>query len=285
MATLTAIILTKDEEKNLPDCLASLKGFAQRVVVVDSGSTDATCEIARSMGAEVVVHPFETHAAQFNWALDNIGVDTDWVLHIDADERMTPGVIEECRPIMDGDDQEICGIIMQAVYYMLGRPLRHGMPNKRKLMLFRTGAARIEERCIDEHAILLKGRSVSIRAKFDHYDFRDIDHFVHKLNWYATREVQDVLNDELASEADALNDRRIVRTRKLKTGLYYRAPMFLRAWLLFLYCYIIRLGFLDGKEGLIFNFMYSCVYRFIVDSKLYEAKKTGRHDRSTGPLN
>ena len=92
MADLTAIVLTKNEEKNLPDCLSSLRGFASRVVVVDSGSTDRTVDIAREYGADVLVHPFRGYAHQFNWGLDNAGIDTEWVLRIDADERMTEAV-------------------------------------------------------------------------------------------------------------------------------------------------------------------------------------------------
>ena len=87
MADITAIVLTKNEEKNLPDCLSSLRGFAARVVVVDSGSTDRTVEIAREYGADVYVHTFCGYAHQFNWGLDNAGVDTEWVLRIDAGER------------------------------------------------------------------------------------------------------------------------------------------------------------------------------------------------------
>ena len=285
MTTLTAVILTLNEEKNLPDCLASLKDFAQRVVVVDSGSTDAPREIALSMGAEFLEHPFENNARQFNWALDNADIRTDWVLRIDADERMTPAVIRECRSIMDGGDAEICGIIMQATFYMMGKPLNHGMRKKRKLMIFRRGAARIENRYMDEHTVLSRGRSVSIRARFDHMDFKSIDHFVQKLNWYASREVLDVLGDNFSGgDQHALQDASIARTRKLKSGLYYRFPMFLRAWLLFLYCYIFRLGFLDGKEGLIYNFLYAYMYRFVVDAKLYEARKTGHYNRAPGAL-
>ena len=87
MADITAVVLTKNEEKNLPDCLRSMRGFARRVVVVDSGSTDATRDIARAEGAEVFEHPFENYARQFNWALDNTGIDTAWTLRLDADER------------------------------------------------------------------------------------------------------------------------------------------------------------------------------------------------------
>ena len=142
MADLTAIVLTKDEEKNLPDCLSSLRGFASRVVVVDSGSTDRTVDIAREYGADVFTHPCHGDAHPFTWGLDNAGIDTEWVLRIDADERMTEAVKAECAPILATKRESgVGGITMEADFYMLGRRLRFGGAKKRKLMIFRNGWA------------------------------------------------------------------------------------------------------------------------------------------------
>ena len=169
MADLTAIVLTKNEEKNLPDCLQSLRGFASRVVVVDSGSADRTVEIARAHGADVLVHAFTSHARQFNWALENANIQTEWVLRIDADERMTEAVKAECAPILAlGRESGTNGITMEANFYMLGRRLRFGGAKKRKLMIFRRGCGHIEDRFIDEHTMLTEGEEVCIRARFDH---------------------------------------------------------------------------------------------------------------------
>ncbi|NLD58202.1 MAG: glycosyltransferase family 2 protein [Clostridiales bacterium] len=272
MADLTAIILTKNEQKNLPDCLTSVAGFASRVVVVDSGSDDQTEAIARAFGAEFAYHPFESHARQFNWALDNCDIRTEWVLRIDADERMTDAVKAECEPILKlPRESGVHGISMEAVFYMLGKPLRFGGAKKRKLMIFRNGIGRIEDRLIDEHTVLCEGREVRIRAKFDHYDFKSVGFFADKLNWYATREVLAVLG---AQDSDSRLDGRIRRTRKLKSGLYYRFPKFFRAFCAFIFRYVFQLGFLDGRPGLIYHFMYSFMYRFLVDAKLYEAERT-----------
>ena len=89
MVDLTIVILTKNEEKNLKKCIKSFNNVAKRVVIIDSFSTDKTVEIAKELGAEIFEHPFENHAAQFNWALDNIGLDTEWVMKVDADEEFT----------------------------------------------------------------------------------------------------------------------------------------------------------------------------------------------------
>ena len=283
MADLTAIVLTKNEEKNLPDCLQSLRGFASRVVVVDSGSADRTVEIARAHGADVLVHAFTSHARQFNWALENANIQTEWVLRIDADERMTEAVKAECAPILAlGRESGTNGITMEANFYMLGRRLRFGGAKKRKLMIFRRGCGHIEDRFIDEHTMLTEGEEVCIRARFDHYDFKSIDHFASKLNWYATREVMDVLGK---NDGDAgLHNAGIRRTRNLKNGLYYRLPRFFRVLCIFIFRYIFQLGFLDGVPGLIYHFMYSFMYRFLVDAKLYEAQKTGKYDQTLSAL-
>lgn len=285
MEDVTFVILTKNEHVNLPDCLKSVEGFAARVVVVDSGSDDDTCEIARRAGADVFVHPFENYARQFNWALDNAGITTRWTFRLDADERLTPALCEELAQIMKehaGDD--VNGVTMEAWLYFMGRRIRHGCHNKRKLMLFKTGIGRIEDRNMDEHTVLSRGRSISCVQRFIHYDFKDMTHWINKMNWYATREMKDYFEHIGKAGLSAANDVRIAATRRKKFGLYYRFPMFLRSWLLFVYNYIFRLGFLDGREGFIYNYMYHRWYRTLVDAKIYEHLRTGKPFEAMGPL-
>ena len=119
-------------------------------------------------------------------------------------------------------------------------------------MIFRNGWGRIEERYMDEHTILSQGHDVRIRARFDHYDFKSVGHFASKLVWYSGREVMDVLG---ARGGEDLQNAGIRRTRKLKTGLYYRLPRFFRVLCVFIFRYIFQLGFLDGVPGLIYHFM------------------------------
>ena len=182
----------------------------------------------------------------------------------------------ECAPILATKRESgVGGVTMEANFYMLGRRLRFGGAKKRKLMIFRNGWGRIEERYMDEHTILSQGHDVRIRARFDHYDFKSVGHFASKLVWYSGREVMDVLG---ARGEEDLQNAGIRRTRKLKTGLYYRLPRFFRVLCVFIFRYIFQLGFLDGAPGLIYHFMYSFMYRFLVDAKLYEAQKTGKYD-------
>ena len=154
MADLTAIILTRNEADNLAACLDSLAGFAARMVVVDSGSTDGTVAIARAHGAEVVEHAFTYYAAQFNWAIGHIGAETEWLLRIDADERFTPALCSECETLLREAPDGVNGVSMEAEYYFLGRLLRHGGSKRRKIMIFRRGHGGIEDRKRDAHTVL-----------------------------------------------------------------------------------------------------------------------------------
>lgn len=278
MASITAIILTKNEEKNLGECLSSIKGFAERAVVVDCGSTDRTVEIAREHGADVLVHEFTYYAAQFNWGIDNANITTDWILRLDADERFTPALIAETEALLNSPDAkqgDLNGITMEAVFYFLGKPIRHGVKCKRKMMLFKRGIGRIEDRKRDAHSIISEGRNVSVKEKFLHYDFKNLDSYIKRYNWYATREMQDYIAYTRGASTAINTDAHIQAQRKKKFGLYYRAPKFLRAYLWFIYNYIFRLGFLDGKEGFLFHYFECLWYRLLVDAKIYEYEKHG----------
>lgn len=272
MADVTAIVITKNEELNIGKCVESLKPFCERILVIDSFSDDRTCEIARNLGCEVYQHPFETHAGQRNWAIDHLNITTKWTLRFDADERLTPELCDELLDLMNKhSDDEVNGITVEAWLYFLGRKIKHGCPNKRKLILFKTGKGRIEDRKMDEHTLLLSGVSVAAKQRFIHYDYKGMTDWIRKLTWYSTLETEDYfLYLESNHESADTHDSVISNTRKKKFGLYYRLPKFFRCWLLFVYNYIFRLGFLDGREGYIYNYMYHRWYRSLVDAKIYE---------------
>ena len=286
MIDVTVVVLTKNEEINIVDCLNSLKNFAKRVVVVDSFSTDKTVEIAREMGADVYENKFENYARQFNWALDNTGIDTKWTFRLDADERLTPELCKELEELaaLHAED-DVNGITMEAWLYFMGKKIKHGCHNKRKLMLFKTGIGRIEDRKMDEHTVLSRGTSVFAKNRFIHYDFKDMTHWINKMNWYATREMQDYY--EFKEGKNAMFEERdaaISSNRKKKFGMYYKFPLFLRCWLLFVYNYIFKLGFLDGKEGFVYHYMYHRWYRTLVDAKILEQSITNKPFEETGDL-
>lgn len=286
MVDITFIILTKNEAINIVDCINSIKDFAKRIIVVDSRSTDDTIRIAKDMGADVYYHEFENYARQFNWALDNTGIETKWTFRLDADERLTPALCDELEKLANAHEtDDVNGIVMESWLYFLGRKIKHGCHNKRKLMMFKTGIGRIEDRKMDEHTVLNRGTSVSAKNRFIHYDFKDMTHWINKMNWYATREMQDYYDFQNgASFSIEGNDSVNLNTRKKKFGFYYKLPLFVRSWLLFIYNYIFRLGFLDGKEGFIYNYMYHRWYRALVDAKIYEQMKFPKEFEKTGAL-
>lgn len=285
MADVTAIVLTLNEAANIEACLKSVGGFCKRVVVIDSGSTDRTVEIAKRYDADVFFHEFTYYAAQYNWGVDNAGIDTKWTLRLDADERFTPEVCAHSEKLMaEHADDDVNGIVMESDFFFLGRQMKHGGSKKRKIMLFKTGKGRIEDRKRDAHTILSEGRTLAIRERYLHYDFKDLTSYIARYNWYAIRELQDFIAYEKGAAFDVNTDEQLRKHRKKKFTIYYRAPMFFRAWLWFVYNYYFRLGFLDGREGYLYHYFESYWYRFLVDAKIYEYRKTGRADESLRAL-
>jgi glycosyltransferase involved in cell wall biosynthesis len=278
MVDATAIIMTKDEELNIVECLQSIKNFAKRMVVIDCSSTDRTVELARENGAYIYIHEFEYYAKQFNWGINNTDIDTEWIIRLDADERFTPELCKELETLISahqGDDMN--GIAIEADLFFLGRCMKHGPRNKRKMMMFKKAVGRIEDRRRDAHSNISKGYSISTEHKFLHYDYKSLSEYIDRYNQYATREMQDY-NDYIKGIYSVIKtDSSIQKQRKKKFGFYYKVPKFVRAWMWFLYNYLFRAGFLDGKEGLVFCFLECYWYRFLVDAKLFEnEKKSGK---------
>ncbi len=274
MISATAIILTKNEEKNIAECLDSMKGFAERCVVVDCGSTDKTVEIAKGKGADVYFHEFEYYAKQFNWGIDNTDITTEWIIRLDADERFPKELCDEIEKVIEQNKkQPMNGITIEADFFFLGRCMKHGLRNKRKMMMFKKSCGRIEDRRRDAHSVISEGFSYSVNHKFLHYDFKNLDNYIKRYNWYATREMQDYIDFTRGAGSELNNDKAIAKQRKKKFGFYYKMPRYLRAWMWFLYNYIFRFGFLDGKEGLIYCFLECYWYRMLVDAKILEYEK------------
>lgn len=167
MTDITAIILTKNEEVNIERCIKSLNGVVDRICVVDSGSTDHTIEIAKNLGAEIFNHePFNHYAAQFNWALDNVGVKTTWVYRIDADEVVTPELGEEivfaCK---EHQNDDVNGFVMKFRIAFMGTFLKHGgMYPFYNLTIFKFGKGRYENRAMGEMLFSAKVRVLTLRT-------------------------------------------------------------------------------------------------------------------------
>ena len=282
MADITAIILTKNEEVNIEKCIRSIKPIVKRIVVVDSGSTDNTVNVARDLGAEVMINELKPflYARQFLYAMDHANIQTKWVFRIDADEELTEESAKEIDSLCnENEDTDVNGIVVRFEVNFMGRAIRHGgVYPLRKLLVFKYGKGNIEDRCMDEHCVLFEGRSVEVTTDSLHHDDKGLSAWIDKHNNYSTREMQDYFAS-LKSEAatglsDANNlDAKAKFKRFLRWKIYYRLPAGFRAWAYYFYRYYVRLGFLDGREGKIFCFMQAYWYRFLVDAKIYEAKK------------
>ena len=243
MTSVTVIILTKNEEKNIQDSIESAKQIANRIIVVDSGSIDQTIVLAQKYGAEVYYHEWLGHAAQFNWALDNCDIKSDWVFRLDADERISQELAEEINStLQEKESALIDGYEMRWRVFFMGKWIRHGGTHKPYfLRLFRYGKGRVEDKLMDEH-IIVQGNVKKLKGDLIHYDYKGINAWLNKHIWYSELEIQ----------------------------MYNKLPMFLRARVYYWYRYYIQLGFLDGREGKIFIYLQAYWYRFIVDAKLYE---------------
>lgn len=273
----SVIILTRDEQANLPDCLASLEKLGAEVFVVDSGSSDRTVEIAKQSGCQVFEHPFENHAAQINWALQNLPIKTPWIMRLDADERLTPELVEELKQILPYTDEKITGYQVKRRVFFMGRWIRHGGYYPTWLLrIWRTDFGVCEQRWMDEHIVLKQGKIAKFQHDIIDENKKGLSFWIDKHNRYADREVKDMVSLVAEKEDDLLKSSQYsqaIGRRWIKKNLYTRSPLFLRAFLYFLMRYIIGLGFLDGLEGLIFHFLQGFWYRFLVDAKIYELQK------------
>ncbi len=282
--TLTAVILTRDEERHIARCLTSLAGVADRVLVVDSGSTDRTMDIAREMGVEVRERAWINYATQLNWGIERVPQGTGWILRLDADEVVTPALASEIAAKLSGLPAEVDGVYVSRSMTFLGRPIRWGgIFPVRVLRLFRAGRGRCENRWMDEH-ILVDGATAEFSGEIVDDNRNSLTWWTQKHNAYASREVVDLLNLEHGfmpheTVANLRGGQQAGVKRWLKERIYARLPGGFRAFAYFLYRYVIRLGFLDGREGAAFHVLQGFWYRYLVDAKLHEVKSyMRRHD-------
>lgn len=270
MTALTVIILTRDEARHIRRAIASVKDIATRIVVVDSGSTDDTVALAQAAGAEVLHNRWVNHATQFNWAVDQIGNDGGWIMRLDADEVVTPDLAAE---IVCGLP-DVAGIFVRRRIHFLGQPVRYGgVFPIRVLRLFRHGAGRCEDRWMDEH-ILVDGATAALRGEIIDDNQNSLDWWIAKHNAYASREVIDVLNRTHRFLPGALPAAGQVGVKRwVKDNIYAQLPGGMRAGAYFLYRYVLRFGFLDGRQARSFHVLQGFWYRYLVDAKLQEVQR------------
>ena len=277
---ITAIILTRDEAVHIVRCIERLQPLADRIIVVDSQSTDATVALAEAAGAEVWQHEFVNHAAQFNWALDRLDApEGEWIVRIDADEWFEPEAIGALLARTAAAPPDLAAFDLRRKVYFQGRWIRWGGYYRTILTrVWRSGAARIEQRWMDEHIIVEHGRIERItEGDLVDENLKDLTDWTAKHNGYTTRQMLEYIaleHPELkpaTGERGALNPAARAQ-RVMRDQVYARAPLYLRAMLYFLQRYIVRLGFLDGRRGLVFHTLQGFWNFFLADAKIGEAR-------------
>ena len=273
---VSVVILTFNEEKNLPHCLGAARALNAPVFIVDSGSTDTTVAIAEREGATVVTHPFTTHAEQWSWALDHLPIKSPWVLAIDADQRLTPALVQSILDFTASDTSANGAYVCRRQIFR-GKWIRHGgYYPKYLLKLFRFGAVHVDHSDLVDHHFTVSGPLVKLAGDIEEANLNedDISVWTQKHTRYARLQAEQEVNGVHRGPAG-------LRTPDQRTALakavWRRMPLFARSFGYFFYRYFLRAGFLDGREGLIFHFLQGCWYRFLVDVNVAKLR-AGRSD-------
>lgn len=274
MKTLVSVIVpTKNEERNIENCLRHLL-WADEIIVFDSFSSDRTVRLAESLGAKVVQREFDNFAAHKNWAFDNIKTRHEWILLIDADEQVTPALAKEISQCIATTSPEYCGYYIARKNHFAGKWMRHGgwYPNWNMRLILR-GKGRYEQRLVHEH-ILLDGPTGFLKHALIHDDYKGIERYFDRHNHYSTLEAVEAYREMIGGTGNnklrgALTKSGPHRRRMLKNFAYRYLPG--RALLKFIWMYLVRLGFLDGRIGFRYCLLHA-FYEYQISLKLIELK-------------
>jgi len=269
---VSILILTKDEEVNLPRCLESFS-WADDVVVFDSYSDDRTCEIAEEFGARVIKRKFDNWSTHQNWAVENIDFKHEWVYYSDADERVMPDMKEELIKIInDKDDTNVA-------YRLRYKNMFMGTWNKRSffyplwiMRFFKPSKVRWE-RLVNPVAVV-DGPEGKMESHFEHFSFnKGMFEWFQKHNSYSTHEAEELVKN--LSEPihwKGLISANTVRRKTIKE-IAYRVPG--RPVMMFIYLYFVRMGFLEGRCGFHFSILRG-LYEYMIDIKVIELKRRNK---------
>jgi len=269
---IAVIILTYNEESNIAQALESVQGWSRQVFLLDSYSTDRTLEIAGRYPCTIVQNRFENYSKQRNFALEHLPIVSEWVFFLDADEWIPPELREEISTLIASNPPEN-GFFVKWRLFWMGRWIRRGYYPTWILRLFRFGKARCEDRSINEH-LVVEGGTGYLKNDFIHEDHKGVTDWVAKHNGYATREASELL---IRSSSDLQIDVRLwgtqaERKRWLRYRLWNNLPPLVRPFLYFVYRYVFRGGFLDGKAAFVYHFLQGLWFPMLIDIKYLEMK-------------
>lgn len=270
---ISILILTLNERPNIEGCLASVAGFDD-VVVLDSRSTDGTQDAARRLGARVIERPFDNWASHQNWAMANIAFRYPWAFYLDADERMTPELQAEIAGIAGDPSRREVAFYCGRKNYFMGKWIRHAMPPGMIMRFFRPERVRFER--LVNPVPVIDGPHGYLRHFFEHYNFsKGLTEWFDKHNKYSFFEAMEgrkLLKGDRPGFGALLSRDRFQRRRALK-DLSFRMPM--RSTLKFVWMYLLKRGFLDGRAG--FDYCrLQAIYESMIVMKMRELE---RHER------
>lgn len=278
MLDLSVIILAGNEEIHMKRCLDRITPYVKEVFVIDCYSTDRTVEIAQGYeNVTILQNKWVNYATQFNWALQNAPIKTEWVLKLDADEYLELALIERMQKELPMIPDDISAISIRLKHMFLGKFIKGGTGKKYMTRIFRKGRAVSENRQMDEHMKLTFGELVVWEEAFYDDNFNNLKWWTNKHNGYAIREAADLLDIEYNLTNNEKNglEGQAASQRSMKHR-YAKMPLFWRAFIYFFIRYFLKGGMFEGKEGFLWCFLQGWWYRTLVDALIFEIKqKTG----------
>jgi glycosyltransferase involved in cell wall biosynthesis len=275
-APVSVLILTFNEENNIRDCIESILDFTDDIYVVDSGSTDQTLTILSDYPVKILHNSFQNYSQQRNWAINTISFKTDWILNLDADHRATDEFKSEVKKnFVKGIPTNINGLLASRKTIFMGKWIKYGghYPTYHAMM-FRLGKGRCENKLYDQH-FLVEGDTLKIKGDIIDMITESLSTFTLRhdkwSNLEAIQQFEDRIHEKYVVKADILGNP--IQKRRFYKGLYEKFPLFVRPFIYFFIRYFLKLGFLDGKRGLIFHFLQCFWFRFLIDAKIYELRK------------
>jgi len=268
------LILTKDEEHNIGDCLRSVE-WCDDIVVLDSFSSDATCEIAKTTGARVFQRAFDDFGAQRNFALEKIPFNNAWVFHLDADERFNEALQRECERVIAEDHFSAFFVPNRIIF--LGRWIRHSTQYPYpQVRLVKRGEVRFAKSGHGQREEQVKRGVGSIDTPYDHLNFsKGLADWVAKHNRYSTAEALEFLQSERSLPLTGLLSRDPMERKRCLKSLHARLP---GRWMWkFFYLYLVRGGFLDGNPGFAYCLLQA-FYDFLISVKICELRAAVEHE-------
>lgn len=271
MSSISVLILTKNEQQDLPGCLKAF-AWCDDIHVFDSCSTDDTVAIAKSFGAQITIREFDNWSDHQNWGLRNIPFKNEWVYYSDADERMTPELAEFLMKF-SGNPGEHVALRVKRRDYLMGQWLKHVTPSPFNIRFFKPNRIRYER--LTNPLTIVDGPIANTDAYFDHYPFsKGMTHWLSKHNSYSSAEAGQIVANRRAGASFSLykavfskdvNDRRFNQKE-----FYYRLPF--KPFIMFLLLYILKRGFLDGRAGFTFVVLRS-IYEYMIVLKVKELEQ------------